>query len=134
MSEYNELPPKEQNEEQENENTTIRRSNRAIKIPEWLNNFDVANTGVDDTDTIDQMTLYEVVGVGMGNVYDNTQELYTITYNKAMKSEDKLKWKEAVEEEYKKMENTKCSSQFQSMKLTKCNCIIIQMGNEEKGS
>ena len=43
----------------------------------------------------------------MGNTLKNNQELHTITYNKAMKSEDKLKWKEAVEEEYKKMEEYK---------------------------
>ena len=42
-------------------------------------------------DTNDQMTLYEVGEVGMGNAFDNTQVLHTITYNKAMKSEDKLK-------------------------------------------
>ena len=33
-------------------------------------------------DTNDQMTLYEVGGVGMGNAFDNTQELHTITNNK----------------------------------------------------
>ena len=31
VSSSNELPPEEQNEEQENKNTTVRRSNRAIK-------------------------------------------------------------------------------------------------------
>ena len=71
------------------------------------------NTGVDDMDTIVQMTLYEVGGVGMGNAINNTQELHTITYNRVMKSEDELKWKEAVEEEYERWKNTKCSSQFQ---------------------
>ena len=38
----------------------------------------------------------------MGNAFNNTQELHTITYNMAMKSEEKLKWKEVMEEEYKK--------------------------------
>ena len=107
VSEYNELPPEEQNEEQENNNATVRRSNRAVEKPEWLNDFDVANTGVDDLDTNDQMTLYEGGGVGMGNEFDNTQELHTITYNTAMKPEDTLKWKEAVGEENKKMEKYK---------------------------
>ena len=46
----------------------------------------------------------------MGNAFNHTKELHTIIYNKAMKSEGKLKWKEAVEEEYTKLENTKCSS------------------------
>ena len=58
-------------------------------------------------DTNDQMTPYEVGGVGMGNAYDNTQELQTVTNNKGMKSKDKLKWKEAVEEEHKKMKKQK---------------------------
>ena len=58
-------------------------------------------------DTNDQITLHEVGRVGMGNAFENTQELHTITYNKAMKFEDKLKWKEAVEEEYKIMEKYK---------------------------
>ena len=49
----------------------------------------------------------------MGNAFNDTQELYRFTYTKAMKSEDKLQRKEVEEEEYKKMENTKCSSQFQ---------------------
>ena len=31
VDEYNELPPEKQNEEQERKNTTVRRSNRAIK-------------------------------------------------------------------------------------------------------
>ena len=70
VSAYNELPPEEQDEEQENEDTTVRRSNRATRKPEWLNDFDVANTGVDDIDTNDQMTLCEVGGVGMGNAFD----------------------------------------------------------------
>ena len=48
VSEYNKLTPEELNEEQENENTAVRRSNGAIKHPEWLDDFDVGNTGVDD--------------------------------------------------------------------------------------
>ena len=67
----------------------------------------ILNMMVDNMDMNDQMTLCEVGGVGMGNAFNNTQELHTITYTKAMKSEDKLKRKEAAEEEYKKMENYK---------------------------
>ena len=78
VSEYTELLPEEQNEELENKSATVRRSNRAVEKPEWLNDFDVANTGVDDMDTNDQTTLYEGGGVGMGNAFDNTQELHTI--------------------------------------------------------
>ena len=85
-------------------------------------------------DTIDQMTLYEVGGFGMGNTFNNTQELHTITNNKVMKLEDKLKWQEAVEEEYEKMEKYKVFEPIPIDEVDKkCNCIIIQMGNEEKG-
>ena len=68
----------------------------------WLNDLDVANTGVDSMGMNEQMKLCEAGGVQMENAFNNTQEVHTITYNTAMKSPSTSQWR-----------NTKCSSKFQ---------------------
>ena len=53
-----------------------------------------------------QSTLkQEVAGLGIGTSFDNTQELHTITYRRAMRSPDKDIFQIAIEEEYMKMVN-----------------------------
>eukprot|EP00957_Ditylum_brightwellii_P128327 9787862-Ditylum_brightwellii.AAC.1 len=53
------------------------------------------------------------VRAGIGGGFINTNELHVMKYNKAMAEKDKDKWKEAVKEEYKRMEKHKVLNLFQ---------------------
>ncbi|KAL7563155.1 hypothetical protein ACA910_014434 [Epithemia clementina (nom. ined.)] len=45
------------------------------------------------------------VGAGLGGGIQNTQELHVLTYKEAMRTPDRDKWQQAVEEEYERMIN-----------------------------
>ena len=70
----------------------------------------------------------EVAGVRVGASIDNTQELHTITFNEGMKSPDKDKCTEAIEEEFNKM--NKCGV-FNCWTGTAMNSVI-EMGHEKE--
>jgi hypothetical protein len=44
-----------------------------------------------------------LVGAGVGGGFTNTQELYVMNYDEAMKTKDKKDWVRAVEEEHEQM-------------------------------
>jgi hypothetical protein len=46
---------------------------------------------------------YELVGAGIGGGFSNTDELKVLNFKKAMKSNDKEKWIEAIDEEWNRM-------------------------------
>jgi hypothetical protein len=50
---------------------------------------------------------YGFVGAGVGGGFTDTHELHTMVYDEAMGSTDAPKWKEAVHDEYKRMEKYK---------------------------
>lgn len=103
---------------------TVRRSNRNTNKPGWMDDYVAAavaskpqGTNPMDDETLmalgqeakmlnefaQRMLETEVAVVGMGNAFANTQELNHISYKKAMKSKDREKWEQAIEEEYNKM-------------------------------
>ena len=80
-----------------------------------------------------EIVAQEVAGVGVGDFFDNMQELHMITYNKDMKSPDQDKWVEAIKEENNNMNNYKVFQSFPVQQVEKeCKNLIIKMGHEEE--
>jgi hypothetical protein len=51
----------------------------------------------------EMLNEFTLVGAGLGGGFENTMELKVLNYKQAIESADSAKWKEAVEEEYKRM-------------------------------
>ena len=108
---------------------TVRRSHRNRHKPTWTKDYVVAGSAISKyipphphitTEYVQPLNPNDIMSddelceigrelamVGVGNNFDNTHELHTMTYRKAMKSPDKCKWELAIEEEYRKMNQYK---------------------------
>ena len=64
------------------------------------------------------------VGAGLGREFENTIELKVMTYDEAMKSDDKKEWEESVNEEHGRFVTNKCHEVVKAIDLTEDAAVV----------
>ena len=76
---------------------TVTRSGRTVKRTVRF----IEEMGMAEFDAI--LSEFTLVGAGIGGGFDHTEELRVMNYKKAMLSNDRLKWKQAIKDEHARM-------------------------------
>jgi hypothetical protein len=88
--------------------STITRSGRQVAPPSFLrDNYELGSIGAAFDNHSWHVEQHEMmlVGAGIGGGFLNTNELHTLKYEEAMKSNEKNMWLKALEEEHRKRKN-----------------------------